>query len=140
MGTGYGRMTDEKPSAEIIQGPWKGLRKVVIPDVEETRKIQEDIMFANELTEEILVQIVHALSENGIKIDDDGFIRNLGFLVETLKATIYKDMKLKHEMNDLIDLVTVVTKNEEKQTESSLDLDIIEELVGSIDNDDDEVS
>ena len=44
-------MTDEKSSAEITQGPWKGLRKVVIPDVEETRKIQEDIMFANELTE-----------------------------------------------------------------------------------------
>ena len=133
-------MNEEKPSANIIQGPWKKGRKVVVPDPDETAKIQEDIMFASELSEEIVVNVVHALSENGIDISNKGFIKNLGFLVETLKATIYKELHLSHELNFLIDKMTHLTENENKQLESSLRLEILEKLIESLDNDDDEVS
>jgi hypothetical protein len=130
-------MSDKKPSANIIQGPWKN-RKIIIPEIDETRQLADDIMFANDLTEEIIVNIVHGLSENGINIDNKGFVKNLGFLVETLKATIYTELDLSHELNILIDAMTNLKENDDKQLESSLNLETLEELVEFVESLDDE--
>ena len=105
MGTGYGRMTDEIPSAEIIQGPWKKGRKVVIPD-NNADKILEDITFANELNDQCMIQYIHTLQENGVGIEEESFLRDMSFIIEVSKATIYKSMGMKHPLNILMDGLT----------------------------------
>ena len=43
-------------TADIIKGPWKGGRKVVVPDSSNADKILEDITFANELNDQCMIQ------------------------------------------------------------------------------------
>ena len=81
-------------TADIIKGPWRKGRKIVIPDPNETIEIEEDLMFADNLTEQIMVQLIHTMSENGFDINNESFIRSMAFVIETLKASIYKELEL----------------------------------------------
>ncbi len=126
-----------KKGADIIQGPWKKGRKVVIPDPNETAKIQEDLFFAEELTEELMVQMIHTMSENGFDINNEGFIRSMGFTVECVKASIYKELELEHPMISLMDIVTKVTIDENDQLQGSVDARVLHELSEKINNEPD---
>ena len=128
-------MNEEKPSANIIQGPWKKGRKVVVPDPDETAKIQEDLFFADELTQQLLVQMIHTMSENSFNVGSESFIRSTAFIIECVKASIYKELDLDHPMNSLIDIVTKVTIDENDQLQGSVDPRVIYELSERIDND-----
>ena len=48
-------------TAEIIKGPWKKGRKVIVPDRTNADMILEDIEFANELNEHVIAQVIHTL-------------------------------------------------------------------------------
>ena len=53
-------------------------------------------MFADDLTETLLVQMIHTMGENGIDIGGKEFVRDIGFVIEAVKGTIYRDMQLAH--------------------------------------------
>ncbi len=93
-------------TADIIKGPWKGGRKVVVPDSSNADKILEDITFANELNDQCMIQYIHTLQENDINIEEEDFIKNMSFVIEVSKATIYKSMGMKHPLNILMDGLT----------------------------------
>ena len=56
-------------TAEIIKGPWKKGRKVIVPDRTNADMILEDIEFANELNELVMAQVIHTLEKNDIDIE-----------------------------------------------------------------------
>ena len=67
-----------KENDNVIQGPWsKSKRKVKVPD-EEILKLQEHAAFAEELNQNIIVQMVQTMGENDIDVTDESFIRDLG--------------------------------------------------------------
>jgi len=52
---------NEKHSAEIIQGPWKeSKRKVKLPD-KDAIELQETVDFINDLTQTLIVQMIHTI-------------------------------------------------------------------------------
>jgi hypothetical protein len=135
MGKGYGSMT-----ADIIKGPWRKGRKIVIPDPNETIEIEEDLMFADNLTEQIMVQLIHTMSENGFDINNESFIRSMAFVIETLKASIYKELELEHPMSSLMDIVSKVTLDKDNRMQGSIDPKVLYELSEQIDEPDPEIS
>ena len=66
---------NEESSAVIIQGPWPKGKKVKLPD-QDAIKQQEDLDFANELSETLMIQMIHSMGENGINIQDKFFVRS----------------------------------------------------------------
>ena len=63
----------------VIQGPWPKLkRRVKIPD-EEFLRLQENMEFAEELNQKIIVQMIHTLGENGIGVSEDRLKNTKGF-------------------------------------------------------------
>jgi len=127
-------------TADIIKGPWRKGRKIVIPDPNETIEIEEDLMFADNLTEQIMVQLIHTMSENGFDINNESFIRSMAFVIETLKASIYKELELEHPMSSLMDIVSKVTLDKDNRMQGSIDPKVLYELSEQIDEPDPEIS
>ena len=92
-----------KEKGNVIKGPWKAKSKkeIVVPDVD-VIALQENIMFADDLTETLLVQMIHTMGENGVNIGNKSFIQDIGFVVESVKSTIYRDMGLQHPMRGIM--------------------------------------
>jgi|TARA_B100001758_G_C18275598_1_gene538751 hypothetical protein len=129
----------EKPTAEVIQGPWpKTKRKVKVPDVD-LIQLQENIAFADHLTESLMVQMIHTIGENGYNINGKKFIGNMAFIIETVKASLYDELGLDHPMTTIMKAVTKVSinKKDDDLIDTEVDLDEIEYLAQVLEDDED---
>ena len=68
--------------------------------------IQEQLAFADDLTESLMVQMIHTIHENGFSVNDKSFIQSMGFIIEAVKASIYKEMQMTHPMQRIMDSVS----------------------------------
>tara|TARA_B100000282_G_C31271926_1_gene282541 strand:+ start:49 stop:468 length:420 start_codon:yes stop_codon:yes gene_type:complete len=118
-----------KEEANVIKGPWKqrSKREVVVPDVDVVA-IQENMMFADDLTESLLVQMIHTMSENGVDISSKSFIKDISFVVESVKGAIYRDMDLFHPMSGIMETLTEVTTDDNNTPHGKLNVELIEKL------------
>ena len=96
---------NEKKSAEIIQGPWKGSkRKVKLPD-KNAIELQETISFVDDLTQTLMVQMIHAIKENEIDVEAESFVQNMTFIIEMVRAALLKEMSLTTNMTKIMDIL-----------------------------------
>ena len=127
----------------IIQGPWKKGRKVKLPDLEEVDKISEDLYFADELTQSLLVGMIHTMGENGFDVNGKPFVHSMGFLIEAVRSTVYKELNLVHPLTKLMEDLTDM-ESEKDELSSKLNehrLSVVYDIVSwELDGDDPEVS
>ena len=114
-------MEDDSTKGNVIKGPWKNLkrsgRKINVPtDIE---KATEDLYFVDELTETLLVQLIHTSSENGFNIKNEKFIKDIGFISECVKATLLRQMKYKHPVAFLMDKVMSMTRRQHQNIDKN---------------------
>ena len=102
---------NEKQSAKIIKGPWKeSKRKVKLPD-KDAIELQETVDFINDLTQTLIVQMIHTIKENEINVDGDSFVNNMSFIIEMLRATLLKEMSLNTNMTKIMDILFEIIFN-----------------------------
>jgi len=134
-----------KENKNVIQGPWpKSKRKVKIPDAE-ALELQENMEFAEELNQRIIVQMIHTLGENGIGVTDESFIRDLGLIIELTKGSIYRSMGIPHPTHGFFEaMVEIEIEEDNSSMSSTLDFDLLEKFIEisrhNEDDDDPEVS
>ncbi len=123
----------------MIQGPWPGTggRKVKLPD-ENFLKIQQNIQFAEELTQSLIVQMIHTMSENSIDVSEKCFIRDMALIIELVKGSIYREMKMDHPAHSFIERFVDLTITDDDTIMTEVDFDTISELVEILNEDDDE--
>ena len=107
-----------------------------MPDTD-TVKLQENLAFADDLTETLMVQLIHTLHENGFDVNGTTFVKNMGFVIETVKASIYKEMSLSHPMNRIMDILSTITVEADETTLTGLDMEKLSEMVDATQEDDD---
>ena len=114
----------------VINFPKKytGKRKVKLPN-KDVIKINEDMGFADQLTEAIIVQMVHVLSDNDIKVSDAQFVKDLSFVIESIKSAVYRDLNLNHEIQPLVDKFMVQEKDEKGQTNTIFKMELIQKFL-----------
>ena len=144
-------MTDKKDD-NIIIGPWDAHGKVngegasewvkrkyqKALDKNNTQlKMQEKISKIDMITEGVMVQLIHTLSENAYDIGDENFILDIGFLSETVKSALYRQEKLPHVIQGLIDSIMMPdkTQNEDgiEMHYSKFDSGLLNDLVDMAD-------
>ena len=105
-------MEDDSTKATIIKGPWKkkSTKKVKVPQDSMQTKLQEDLLFAEDLTEHLMVQLIHTMGENGFELRDPKFIRDIGFISECCKSIIFRDIGLTHPIQPIIEKLMKKTK------------------------------
>ena len=109
-------MTDKKDDkTNVVIGPWgetpienngewvkKKLDKAL--DKNNTHKIMQDKLDRIEvITEKIMIQLIHTISEYNYDITDEKFSLDIGFLSETVKGVLSRQEKLPHIIQGLLD-------------------------------------
>ena len=124
----------DKKSKNIIQFPkkFKGKREIKLPDYD-VMQLNEDVAFADNLTEGLIVQIVHILNENGIQVSNKEFISDLAFIIESLKSSIYRDLDITHDMQELMDEF-MITKFDDKtkKMKTTFDMELIPKFIKKV--------
>jgi len=136
-------MTDEKDN--VVIGPWgktpvenngewvkKKLDKAL--DKNNTHKMMQDKLDRIEvITEKIMIQLIHTISEYNYDITDEKFSLDIGFLSETVKGVLSRQEKLPHIIQGLLDNITAPSPTEsEDNTDvyySRFDAALLAELV-----------
>ena len=112
---------NEKQSAEIIQGPWKELkRKVKLPD-KSAIELQKTINFVDDLTESLIIQMIHTIKENKIDVEKESFVQNMSLIIEMVRATLLKQMSLNTNMIKITDILFEIIFNSDCDLKSNID-------------------
>ena len=111
---------NENVAENVIQGPWTK-RNVKVPN-EELVKKREELLFAEELTEQVMVGLIHTIHENGFDVDSNEFLHDMGFIIECVKSVVYRDMGFQHPMSDIMKELTVSTIDETNTLTTELDM------------------
>ena len=125
-------MTDkEDEKSNVVIGPWgetpienngewiKEKYNKALDNNNTTLKMQEKLARVDIITENIMVQLIHTLSENNYDISDENFILDIGFLSETIKGVISRQEKIPHIIQGLIDNIMAP---DETKTQDGVDL------------------
>ena len=134
-------MDDQKTPPQVVdnvvKGPWseKSGRKVKLPD-KDVIELHQDLQFAEELTQSLMVQMIHTMSENGIAVGEKAFIRDMAMLIELVKGSIFRDMKMMHPTHKFVEeFVDIMESGDTFDTE--VDFNTIVELANLIEDDND---
>ena len=129
---------DSRPD-NIVIGPWAGSTKNNIKKVlSKEDKVSTDMDYIDKVAENIMVQLIHTLAENGVDISSKEFIRHIGFIDECVKSSIFEDMGYEHPLSELIKHLIGATKSKDNEKiftsfKGDTMIDILEFLSG--DND-----
>jgi hypothetical protein len=107
-------MENDSTKGTVIKGPWKqqSKKKVKVPKDPMQTQLQEDLIFADDLTEHLMVQLIHTMGENGFELKDPEFIRDIGFISECCKSIIFREIGLTHPIQPIIEKIMNKTKGQ----------------------------
>ena len=128
-------MADDNIKGVVVKGPWKRAKSV---KKSQTEKISNDMAFAEDVAESVMIPMIHGLGENGVDIKSDKFVAEIGFINEVVKAIVYRTMNYPHPMIELIDVTMSTKKESVEDVYSKFDYEKIEEMLGSLEKDDGE--
>ena len=132
-------MSDQEttPPENVIKGPWlaKSGREVKLPDTD-VIAMQQDMQFAEELTQSLMVQMIHTMSENGIDVSAKTFIRDMAMVISLVNGSIYRDMGMAHITQKFMEeYVNIHDDDDDGSYETEVDFETIVELANLIEED-----
>ena len=135
-------MGDDKTKwSNVIVGPWPSSEKLQNSKPlkgGKTREqiVQEEMDIIDGLSESIMVNVIHTLKENDVKIMSKDFIRDVGFMNEVLKSILFRELGYTHPLSDLIPYIIVPTKTKDKKdVYTKFRGDIVVELIEYLEGD-----
>ena len=131
-------MTDEKDKDvnNVIYGPWGSepvsnkydkstsnwIKQKYDRELDKNNsqlQMKEKLAKIDIITENIMVQMIHTMSENGYDIADEQFILDVGFLSEVIKGALSRQVGMPHIIQGFIEQIM---SPEKKETEDGVDL------------------
>ena len=100
-------MADDSSKGNVIKGPWKKAKRV---SKTQTEKVQQDMVFIDDVAESVMIPLIHGLAENGCEIKSDEFCREIGFLNETVRAILFRHLGYKHDLANIMKTIMVLKK------------------------------
>ena len=125
-------MEDDTPinPSNVVKGPWKSRRvkKVSV----ETKKLTEDMMFIEDVAEAVMIPLIHSLSENGVDIQKDELVAEVGFLNEVVKSMLFRHLGYGHPMTTLIGHTMNIKQEETRDTYAKFDMKVLDKILEDI--------
>ena len=144
-------MTDEKDKKDnVVVGPWgdnpvdnngewvKEKYDKALDKNNTQLRMQDKLAKIDIITENLMVQLIHTVSENGYNISDEGFILDIGFLSEAIKGILSSQDKIPHIIQGLVD--NIMSPEETKNDDgvdlyySRFDAPLLQDLVDMADD------
>jgi len=133
-------MESDSKSDNIILGPWNGSgKRPPKKTLSKTDKVQLDMSYIDELSESVMIQMIHTFAEKGVDIADKEFIRSIGFLDECVKSILYRDMGYDHPLSGLIKHIVEATKSKNgKEIATRFNTPTVAEIIDYLEGGEDE--
>ena len=77
---------------------------------ESKRRKAKENYFIEQLSEEIVLHMIHVLQDNAVKMKDDTFLRDLAVIIEAIKSLIHRDFGRVHKMHAIADTLATIKK------------------------------
>ena len=138
-------MTDKKDDkTNVVVGPWgetpvenngewiKEKYNKALDKNNTHKNYQEKLDKIEVITEKIMVQLIHTISEYNYDITDERFSLDIGFLSETVKGILSRQEKLPHIVQGLLDNIMTPDNKSDSSTDvyySRFDAALLAELV-----------
>ena len=110
---------------DLIPFPTKRIiRKNPTPQSVETeakKKKAKENYFIEQLSEEIVLHIIHVLQDNAVRIKDEAFLRDLEVIIESIKSLIYRVFGRRHKMQAISDALATIKKLPDGKQVTDLD-------------------
>lgn len=113
----------------VIQFPLKATPNPNIKIDDSALQMQQDIVFAEHLTEGLVVNMIHNMSENGIDTEDQSFIADISLMIELVKSTIYRSCEIPHPLQEIVDSFVETTKLDGGKTSVFLDTALMRDIL-----------
>ena len=132
-------MESDSKSDNIVIGPWAGSTKTATKTtLSKENKITNDMNSIDKVAENVMVQLIHTLAENGVDISSKEFIRHVGFIDECVKSAMFEDMGYEHPLSELMKHLIGATKSKDNEKiftsfKGDTMIDILEFLNGDFD-------
>ena len=128
----------ESPPNNVVKGPWpvKSGREVKLPDTD-VIEMQQNIQFAEELTQSLMVQMIHTMSENGIDVSAKTFIRDMAMVISLVNGSIYRDMGMEHITQKFMEEYVDIHESDDDCYETEVDFETLSVLTNMVEDDDD---
>ena len=128
---------DKKQWSNVIIGPWES--KKTPKGKTRDQVIQEEMDAIDDLSQTAMVSMIQILKENDVSISSKDFYRHIGFMNETLKAYLYKELGYDHPLTDLVNYIILPMKGKDGgDIYTKFRADLIAELVDYLEEDIDE--
>ena len=95
--------------------------------------------FAEELTQTLIIQMMHGMGENGIDISEKAFVRDVALLIEFTKGCIYRSLELKHPTQTFFEQFVKLTVGPDNSIATEVDQELLEKYTDLFDDDDPEI-
>ena len=96
-------------------------------------QVQDNLAFIDDLTQQLMVSMIHQMGENGIDVSEKAFIRDMALTIEIVKSTLYRDFGYKHPLQAFVD----VTIEPDNTPIGEVQLETLETFVNQFEDDDD---
>ena len=110
---------------DLIPFPTKRIiRKNPTPQSVETeskKKKAKENYFIEQLSEEIVLHIIHVLQDNAVRMKDEAFLRDLAVIIESIKSLIHRDFGRRHKMQAIADTLATIKKLPDGKQVTDLD-------------------
>ena len=121
----------------IIKFPtkFKGKRIPKVVNINPT-ETQQDLDFADNLAEGLMIGLIHNIGENGIDIKDERFIGDISFLNEVVRGILYRDIGFRHPIQPFMDtVVKTVTEDKNNTITTKVDLNMLSDMMSDKEDD-----
>ena len=120
----------EKPekNGNVVKGPWPD--RVKTSDIDGLQVV-EDLKFADDLTEALVLQMMATFKEQGFDTSGEKFNGDIGFMIEVVKSVIYRSMGYEHPLHGFMGEILDVTETKDGENthyETSLNMELINEV------------
>ena len=132
-------MEEEIKGGEVIKGPWKNNhgRNVKLPDPAQA-ETEMKIEFSEDLTQELIVQMIQMCSDNGINVTNENFLHDIGIIIEFTKGMAYRGMDLPYKTHKFVDAFVKVIKDPDGNRHTEFDIQNLINYVELFKSDDEE--
>ena len=72
---------------------------------EEAATLTKEEKFVAQITESLILDIIHVLQENAVETKTDIFLRDLAIIIESIKSLLKRDFGIEHPMHKITDAI-----------------------------------
>ena len=109
-------MLEKDDFNNVIIFPTEKRRKIntTPPKVAEKVRQHQTRLFVEDLIDTVAIPMVKSFADAAVDCKKDTFIKDLSFIIESIKSLLYRDFDLKHPMQNVVDNTTRISMNGRK--------------------------